>query len=84
MFIALKDLNYGTRQLKAGDVFDALPHDAANARLLVILGYARDVLDEAIADGRNDLRRRYRESFGREPDGRWGELRLQKELAKSL
>lgn len=82
--VAVKPLTYATRRLRAGDTFSAA---ARHAEALKIVGKAADapvapkVNAVPAPDPLEALRARYGELSGQEANKRWGEARLQKEIA---
>lgn len=72
---ATKAFRYATRNMVAGDEFEASRTDA---RVLAAIGKA-EYRVEATADPLDDLRAEAT-ALGIEVDGRWGEARLQKEI----
>ena len=88
MLVALRPMIYGTRRLKAGDIFEATRNDAS---VYCILGLAKDVEGEEFREHieeckqtmtLDDWRRRWRAIHQRGPDGRWGIDRIRKALGQ--
>ena len=83
MLVALRPMTYGTRRLKAGDIFEATDGDGG---VYCLLGLAKDadLIDQHKEENLtlDHWRRCWRAVHGHGPDGRWGIDRIRKELGQ--